>query len=275
MQNKLSAATIKAFVIGDVVGRVGRRTVEFFLKRIRQEINPDILLINGENAAGGFGITEKIYQQFTEELGVDCITMGNHWHDKKEIHNFLERAPRLVLPANMGNVAKEQLGLRILKTSKGQSFAVINLIGQAFMHDTNRNPFQTVERLLAAIPDSVCLRFVDMHGEATSEKQGMGVLLDGRVSLVYGTHSHVQTADERLLKQGTGFITDVGATGAYDSIIGMDKKLVLKRLLSGEKAKLCPARDDPWLCAVEALIDEKTGRCRQLIRHRWHLNEFV
>lgn len=263
---------IKIFAVGDVVGRTGRLAVVTFLDRIREKFKPDIMLLNGENAAGGFGLTEKIYREFTEELGFDAITMGNHWHDKREIYKFKDHADRLVLPGNMGNVDDEGAGLRIIKSHSGHRFAVINLIGKAFMHDNNRNPFDAASRLVGKIPPSVPLRIVDMHAEATSEKQGMGMFLRGKVSLVYGTHSHVPTADERIISPGTGFVTDLGATGAYDSIIGMNAHAALKRMLTGERAKLEPAKGDPWLCACIATVDPESGKCVALERIRWEVN---
>ena len=253
------------------MGKAGRLALEALLPRLRSEYAPDFVLCNGENAAGGFGLTSKVYDSLTQAYGVDCVTMGNHWHDKREIYDFLPKAERLVLPANMGNVDREELGLKIISTKSGISVAVINLIGRAFMHEGNRDPFKTVDRLLEMIPAAVKIRIVDMHAEATSEKQGLAWYLCGRVSLVYGTHSHVPTADERILGQLTGFATDIGMTGPYESVIGIKRDAAIQRLLSGEKRKFEPASGDPWLCALIVDIDETTGKCLAIRRLRWEL----
>jgi metallophosphoesterase (TIGR00282 family) len=263
----------RILAIGDVMGKAGRRALERLLPRARAELQPDIVLLNGENAAGGFGLTEKIYQGFVTGLGVDCVTMGNHWHDKREIYDFLPRADRLVLPANMGNVEREASGLRVLTAKNGVQFAVINLIGRAFMQEGNRDPFKAVDKLLGEVPAAVKLRIVDVHAEATSEKQGLAWYLCGRVSVVYGTHSHVPAADERILGGKTGFVTDIGMTGGYDSVIGIRKEAAIQRLLTGEKKKFEPATDDPWLCALVADVDDATGVCTRVQRLRWELGE--
>ena len=155
----------------------------------------------------------------------------------------------------------------------GVPFAVVNLIGKAFMHGENRCPFKAVDRLLATVPAAVRVRIVDMHAEATSEKQGLGWYLAGRVSLVYGTHSHVPAADERILGGKTGFVTDIGMTGGYDSVIGIRKEAAIQRLITGEKHKFEPSNDDPWLTAIVADIDDDTGHCRSIQRLRWPLED--
>lgn len=256
---------MKVLAIGDIMGKAGRRCLEKHLGPLRQSLGADFVLVNGENAAGGFGLTKKIFDEFTEKWSVDCVTMGNHWHDKREIYQFADTAQRLVLPANMGNV-QEQNGLRIIRAPNGVEVAVINLIGRVFMHGENRCPFKTVDRLLDKVPEHVRVRIVDMHAEATSEKQGLGWYLKGRVSLVYGTHSHVPTADERILESQTGFCSDLGMTGGYDSVIGIRKEAAIHRLLTGEKQKFEPSMDNPWLYAIAAEIDEKTGRCTAIER---------
>jgi metallophosphoesterase (TIGR00282 family) len=256
----------KILAIGDVMGKVGRQCLETLLPTIREQHQPDFVVVNGENAAGGFGLTEKIYRNFTEQLHIDAVTMGNHWHDKREIYSFLPRADRLVLPCNMGNVESDLLGLKIITAKNGQRLAVINCIGRAFMKDGNRDIFKTVDKLLQEIPSSVRIRIVDIHAEATSEKQALGWYLAGRASLVYGTHSHVPTADHRLLEGKTGFVTDVGMTGPYRSVIGIDVGAAIHRLLTGEKKKFEPATADPRLYAIMADIDDDTGHCREVQR---------
>jgi len=264
----------RLLAIGDVVGKTGRRCLDLALNLAHKKYSPDIVLANGENAAGGFGLTEKIYHYFTEQLAIDCITMGNHWHDKREIYNYLSKADRLVLPANMANVSDENNGLKVIRSHSGKEFAAINLIGQAFMHGENRNPFQAADRLVAKIPAGTKVRIVDMHAEASSEKQGIARYLTGQVSLVYGTHSHVQTADERILSSKTGYLTDIGMTGAYDSVIGMQEEAALQRMITGKKGKSFePAKGDPWFCFLVADLDPDTGFCQKIERLCWRLNE--
>jgi 2',3'-cyclic-nucleotide 2'-phosphodiesterase len=175
----------------------------------------------------------------------------------------------------MSNVEREDLGLKILTSKAGVRFAVVNLIGRAFMHGDNRDPFKAVDKLLDQVPAAVRIRIVDVHAEASSEKQGLGWHLAGRVSLLYGTHTHVPTADERLLAGAgdgkTGFVTDVGMTGAYDSVIGIRKDAAIQRLLTGEKKKFEPATDDPWLCFIVADVDDESGHCTRIQRLRWEL----
>lgn len=260
---------IKILCFGDVMGKPGRQALTKALIRAREEIQPDIVILNGENAAGGFGLTEKIYRQFIDTLDISCVTMGNHWHDKREIFDFLPKADRLIIPANMMNVDNIYKGYTLRETAGGIQYAVINLIGKAFMHPDNRNPFHAAEQILKLIPDRVKVRIVDMHAEATSEKQGMGQFLDGQVSLVYGTHSHVPTADERILEKGTGFITDLGMTGPYDSVIGIRKDSALRRMVMGEKKNFEPATDKLWSTFVVAHVDPKSGCCSKLDRYRW------
>ncbi len=256
--------------IGDVIGKAGRSCLKRWLPRIHSEVRPDAIIINGENAAGGFGLTRTLYDEFVNQLGIDCITMGNHWHDKPEIFDFAKQVDRLVLPANMMNVREPRDGLKLIQLQNGRTIAVMNLIGKAFMHSDNRNPFHEVQRLLPYIPDYVKIRVVDMHAEATSEKQGMGFYLAGKASLVYGTHSHVQTADERILEGWTGFVTDVGMTGSHDSIIGMKKSIALDRLTESNKTKRFePAKAQPWLCFLAADIDDTTGKCDAIKRYQW------
>ena len=259
--------------IGDIMGKAGRRCLEATLPRIREEFKPDIVVINGENAAGGFGLTKKIHDRFIDILQVDAITMGNHWHDKREIYNFMDTANRMVLPANMANVSDIRSGLRIVESHSGVSFAVINLIGKAFMFGENKCPFDTVDTLLNQVPEHITIRIVDIHAEATSEKQGLGHHIAGRASLVYGTHTHCPTADERILSSHTGFATDLGMTGPYDSVIGIRKEAAILRMRTGEKHKFEPATGDAWLCAVIADIDEISGACVKVHRVRWKESE--
>lgn len=264
---------IRILALGDVIGKPGRQALAKLLPLARREFNVDVVICNGENAAGGFGITKKIYHQFVDNFGIDCVTMGNHWHDKPEIHSFAPQAERMVLPANMMNVDRLQAGYRVLVSKSGHSFAVINLIGRAFMHPDNRDFFEPVDAILSQLPDTCRIRIVDFHGEATSEKQALAHYLKGRVSLCYGTHSHVPTADERIFDNFTGFVTDVGMTGPYDSVIGIRTEAALLRMRTGERRRFEPATQNLWLCFLLATIDPSTGRCVELRRFRWELDQ--
>ncbi len=260
---------IRVLAAGDVIGKPGRKALAKMLPLARETFSPQIVIVNGENAAGGFGLTKKIYDQFINSFGIDCVTTGNHWHDKPEIHGFAPTAERLILPANMMNVSENAAAYRVLKTAGGVSYAVINLIGKAFMHPDNRDFFKPIDDILAQLPESCRIRIVDFHAEATSEKQALAHYLKGRVSLVYGTHSHVPTADERIFAGGTGYTTDLGMTGPYDSVIGIRAEAALLRMQSGERKKFEPATHDLWFCFVVADIDETTGKCVRIERHRW------
>lgn len=260
---------IRILAAGDVIGKAGRKALAKLLPLARETFKPDIVIVNGENAAGGFGLTKKIYDQFINNFGIDCVTMGNHWHDKPEIHNFAPTAERLVLPANMMNVGDNALAFRVLQTADGTPFAVINLIGKAFMHADNRDFFKPVDDILANLPSQCRIRIVDFHGEATSEKQALGHYLKGRASLVYGTHSHVPTADERIFEGGTGYTTDLGMTGPYDSVIGIRAEAALLRMQTGDRKRFEPATNDLWFCFVLADIDPTNGKCIKIERHRW------
>lgn len=261
---------IRFLSVGDIVGKPGRQALEMFLPKAREEFKPDVVLVNAENAAGGFGLTEKIYQQLTDKLSIDCLTMGNHWHDKREIYDFLPRATRMVIPANMNNVSDESHALKILETKSGVKFAVTNFIGQVFMNPDNRPLFESVDRVFGRIPSNVKVRILDLHAEATSEKQGLAHYMTNRASLLYGTHSHVPTADERIFNGFTGYLTDLGMTGAYDSVIGMDKKAAIERLRDPNcRRRLEPAKNDLWMCFLVTEFDETTGACTKIMRRRW------
>lgn len=253
------------------MGKAGRRCIASALPEARKLFQPDIVIANGENAAGGFGITKKIFTQLIEGQEIDCITTGNHWHDKYEIREFLGH-DRLVIPGNMMNVDSIHHGYKVLESRSGFKFAVINAIGNAFMHSDNRNLFHYIDQVWTHIPEHVPIRIVDVHAEATSEKQGLGQYLSGKASLVFGTHSHVPTADERILGNFTGFITDIGMTGPYDSVIGMKKEAAIARLKGGERKKFEPATGSPCMPFVCCDIDEATGQCTKIRRFRWDLD---
>lgn len=265
---------IKVVAIGDVVGRAGRQAVERCLPIVREKFDPEFVILNGENSAGGFGLTEKIYKRYIDELGIDAITSGNHWADKRDIIPRLRELDRLILPVNMLNAQGLNPGVRVIRSKRNPvQIAVANMTGKAFMHPDNSCPYETIDKLSLMIPDTVKVRILDLHAEATSEKQGMGRYLVGRFSLVYGTHSHVPTADDRILGGYTGFLTDIGMTGAYESVIGMDISRSIERQRTGKKVMMEPAENDPWMCFLIATIDEKTGRCEKVERNVWRLSE--
>ncbi|PSL51263.1 hypothetical protein B0H94_101173 [Salsuginibacillus halophilus] len=224
---------MKILFIGDIVGSPGRNMLAEYLPRLKKSYKPDVTVVNGENAAHGKGLTEKIYKQLLE-IGADVITMGNHTWDKREIFEYINDANSLVVPANFPPATPGK-GYKVLNVN-GQKVAVINLIGRTFMADQDC-PFRKADEILKQLPEDTAQIFVDFHAETTSEKQALGWYLDGRVTAVCGTHTHVQTADERILPQGTGYISDVGMTGPYDGILGMSRDAVMKKFLTNLPVK--------------------------------------
>jgi len=250
---------MRILFVGDVVGRSGRTIVYERLPGLVRDWKLDLVVVNGENAAGGFGITEAIYRELID-AGADAITLGNHAWDQKEALVFIERAERLVRPVNYPPGTPGR-GAAVIEGKNGARVLVINAMGRIFM-DPLDDPFTAVERELVACPlrtaaDAV---IVDIHGEATSEKQSMGFFCDGRASLVVGTHTHVPTADLRVLPGGTAFVSDVGMTGDYDSVIGMVKEEPLLRFLRKiPSARFEPSSGPATLCAVAVDTDPATG----------------
>jgi metallophosphoesterase (TIGR00282 family) len=255
---------VRILFIGDILGRSGRAIVVERLPGLVRDWKLDFVVVNGENAAGGFGITEAIYQDLTG-AGADAITLGNHAWDQKEALVFIERAPRLIRPVNYPKGTPGR-GAAVLDARSGARVLVVNALGRIFM-DPLDDPFAALEREIAACPlrtaaDAI---IVDMHAEASSEKQAMGHFLDGKVSLVVGTHTHVPTADHQVLSGGTGFMTDVGMTGDYDSCIGMAKEEPLSRFLRRiPGSKFEPAMGPATLCALALDTDDATGLARRL-----------
>ncbi|MBI4644443.1 MAG: TIGR00282 family metallophosphoesterase [Deltaproteobacteria bacterium] len=248
--------------IGDVVGAPGRRALEELLPRVVDRHYIDLVIVNGENASGGLGITPQVADQLLGQ-GIDVLTSGNHIWKHKEIIPYLEATDRLIRPANYPPETPGR-GYAIVETAAGEPAAVINLEGRVFMNPLEC-PFRTVDRVLAAIPREVKVILVDMHAEATSEKQAMGWHLDGRVSAVVGTHTHVQTADERILPGGAGYISDAGMTGPVDSVIGMKKEIILERFLSQLPQPFKVATQNIQLQGVILKIDPQ-GRCLEISR---------
>lgn len=254
---------MRLLFVGDVIGKPGRSILTRKLPELVDKRRLDYVVVNVENAAGGFGVTPKIMAELAD-LPIDCFTSGNHIWDKKESVHTLSIEPRLVRPANYPG-DNPGVGVHLGETAAGIKVATINLEGQVFMKPLE-NPFRFADRLLDELPDDVRVIFVDFHAEATSEKQALGFYLDGRVSAVVGTHTHVPTGDERLLPAGTAFLTDVGMTGPYESVIGMRIDKVLHRFLHQTPSGFEVAKRDLRLAAVQIDIDESTGLARSVER---------
>ena len=255
---------MRILFIGDIVGRSGRTVLLQRLPGLIRDWKLDFVAINGENAAGGFGITETIYQEFVD-AGADAVTGGNHSWDQKEALVFIERAPKLLRPINFP-AGTPGRGVALIEAKNGARVLIVNAMGRIFM-DPLDDPFAALEREIAACPlktaaDAI---IVDMHAEASSEKQAMGFFLDGKASLVAGTHTHVPTADHQVLPGGTGFMTDVGMTGDYDSCIGMTKEEPLARFLRRiPGGKFEPAMGPATLCGLALETDDATGLARRV-----------
>ncbi len=242
--------------IGDIVGKAGRKVVADHLADLASARSADLVIANGENAAGGFGITPRLAQELLAR-GIDVLTSGNHIWDRREIFDYFKEEPRLLRPANFPSGPGE--GIYQGTTKAGVEYLVMNLQGRVFMANTDC-PFRAADRLLEKLPATCKIRIVDMHAEATSEKVAMGWYLDGRVTAVLGTHTHIATADERVLPGGTAYITDVGMTGPYDSVIGITKETILDRFLTQMPARFEAAEGDPRLSAVLIRADAEAGR---------------
>ncbi len=241
---------MKVLVIGDVMGKAGRNSLKEFLAKKKNHY--DFIIVNGENAAGGFGITKKIAEEFYS-WGADVITSGNHIWDKKEIYEYLDEENRLLRPLNYPKGVPGN-GYVILTNKNGVKFGVVNIQGRVFMPEVD-SPFDRIEEILEEIRKETKNIIVDFHAEASSEKVAMGYYLDGRVSLVYGTHTHIQTADNRILPEGTAYLTDVGMTGAHDSIIGMSVETVLPKFLNSLPSRFEVADGEPRINGLELEID--------------------
>lgn len=260
---------MRLLFIGDIFGRPGRTIVRHCLHQIVSEHRIDLIIANAENSAGGFGITPQIVEELFE-LGIDVLTTGNHVWDKREIMEYFNSAQnepysparRVLRPANYP-AGTPGVGVYEGKAKNGVPYAIINLQGRVFMGSID-DPFRVADDLLKDIKAKVI--FVDMHAEATSEKVALGFYLDGRVTAVVGTHTHVPTADERVLPNGTAYQTDVGMTGPYDSVIGVQKEMIIQRFLTGLPMRFEAATGDVRLCASVIDCDEKTGHATAIER---------
>src|SRR5271166_1919703 len=248
---------MRTLFIGDIVGSPGRHIVRERLADIVEHRQIDLVIANGENSASGFGITPKIVEELLG-LGIEVITGGNHSWDRKEILEYIPHQPRLLRPANFAPV-NPGTGLYVGESNKGVKFAVLNLQGRVFMA-ANDDPFKKADEELAKIPSDVAFVLVDMHAETTSEKIALGWYLDGRVTAVVGTHTHVTTADERVLPNGTAYITDVGMTGPHDGVIGMERSGVLKKFIEVLPSRFEVATGDVQMNSVVIETDDTLPR---------------
>ena len=253
---------MKILFIGDVVGSPGRDMVAEYLPKLKAKYHPHISIVNGENAASGKGINEKIYKGFLAS-GAQAVTLGNHTWAKKDIFDFIDTAKYMVRPANF---PEENPGQGIIYLNyNGEEIAIISIQGRTFLPPIDC-PFKTADRLIEEARKRTSIIFVDFHAEATSEKQAMGWYLDGRVSAVVGTHTHVQTADNRILEKGTAYITDVGMTGPYDGILGVKREPVLNKFITSLPARFDVAEGRTQLNGVLIEIDQKSGKAKTIDR---------
>ena len=253
---------MRILCIGDIMGEPGRKAVRHILPKLMQKEKIDFVVANGENLAGGFGLTEDGCKEMFS-AGVDVITGGNHSWDKKDIIPFMEQEPRILRPANYSLAAGAG---HILATARsGAKVGVVNVMGRVFMYPLE-NPFTMAMELLKQLRRDTRILVVDIHAEATSEKQAIGWHLNGHCSIVFGTHTHVQTADERILPGGTAFITDAGLTGPLDSVIGMKKEFAIERFLTGMPTRLEVAKGNTKLQALLVDIDDESGRATAVKR---------
>jgi metallophosphoesterase (TIGR00282 family) len=256
---------VKILFIGDVVGKPGRRAVATLVPKLREERGIDFVIANGENSAHGAGLTGATVDALLSS-GVEIITTGDHVWDQKEIYEVIEREPRLLRPLNFPPSAPGR-GATVVQADGKPAVGVINLIGRVFLPGSDC-PFRAAEAEVARMRKQTNIIIVDLHAEATSEKIAMGRFLDGKVSAVIGTHTHVATADEQILPKGTAYISDVGMCGPHDSVLGREVEAVLKRFLTQMPQKMEVAEGDVALCGVIVEVDENSGRARSIERIR-------
>jgi metallophosphoesterase (TIGR00282 family) len=256
---------MRILCIGDVVGKPGRKVVRQLLPRLIDRLSIDLVIANAENAAGGVGLTSETARELLE-CPIDLLTSGNHIWKYREINSFLEKEPRLIRPLNYPDGAPGR-GVAVVERDGHPKVGVVNLVGRIFM-DPVTCPFDAAEQAAEQLSKEAPIILVEIHAEATSEKRAIGHLLDGRVSAVYGTHTHVATADEEILAGGTGYISDIGMTGPYDSVIGMKKHEMIQRMRTLRPVSFEVARGDLRLCGVLFDIDPDSGKCRSVQRIR-------
>lgn len=238
--------------------------MEEHLPKLKEEFSLDCVIVNAENAAGGSGITPRIAEKFFR-MGCDLLTMGDHVWDRSELFEYFEKQPAIIRPLNFPENVPGK-GWSIIETADKIKVAVISLLGRVFVKHYSDCPFRSIKSILDSIREEADVILVDFHAEATSEKMAMGWFLDGKVSAVFGTHTHIQTADERILPDGTAYITDLGMTGPYDSVIGQVKEKIINRFVTGMPARFEVAKENPRVCGVVIDIDETTGVSRGITR---------
>ena len=256
-------------MIGDVVARPGRKAILYNIQDLREKYEIDVAVMNAENVAGGFSITPPIADELFES-GIDLMTSGNHIFDKQEVIPYIKENERLLRPANYPPGTPGS-GLFVGEIN-GFKIAALNLLGRVFMPPNVDDPFRVADEQVKTIPEDVNIRLVDMHCEASSEKYGIGRFLDGKVSVVVGTHTHVPTADERILEGGTAYITDLGMTGSYAGVIGMKKEDVLNRFTKFPNKRASHSKGDVWVCGIVVDIEEETGKANSIERFRLEID---
>jgi metallophosphoesterase (TIGR00282 family) len=254
---------VKLLFIGDIIGKPGRQVISRELHRLVDRYMVDLVIANGENAAGGFGITEETANELYK-CGIDVLTSGNHIWDKKDSLNFINRAEKLLRPANYPDGTPGR-GSALFTTAGGAKVAILNLEGRVFMNNLEC-PFRTADREVSQLYTETPIIFVDFHAEATSEKASLGWYLDGRVSALIGTHTHIQTADERILPGGTAYLTDAGMTGGFDSVIGVKKEEAITKFLSQLPVKFEVAKNNLRLNGVVVVVNEQNGKALSIER---------
>ena len=253
---------MRILFVGDVVGSMGRDMITDYLPKLKKKFRPQVTIVNGENAASGRGITEKIYKKFLQD-GADVVTLGNHTWDNRDIFEFIADAKKMVRPANFPEATTPGQGIVYVKVNQVE-LAVINLQGRTFMVDLD-DPFKKIDEMVSEARKRTPLIFVDFHAETTSEKQAMGWFLDGRVSAVLGTHTHVQTNDARILPEGTAYLTDVGMTGPYDGILGMKRDAVIGKFRTALPHRFEVVESGRSNLSYAVLeIDDQTGRAKKI-----------
>jgi 2',3'-cyclic-nucleotide 2'-phosphodiesterase len=268
---------MKILFLGDVVGRAGRRAIAENLSRLRKELALDFVIVNGENATAGMGLSAA-HARLILEAGADCITLGDHAFDQKDMLQAIEAEPRILRPLNFAKTAPGK-GARLFTATNGRKVLVVQALGQVFMKRPFADPFSAVDAVLKAHPlgKLASAILLDFHAEATSEKMAMGHWCDGRASLVVGTHTHVPTADAQILPRGTAYQTDAGMCGDYDSVIGMDKAEPMRRFITGmNKERFTPAGGEATLCGTYVKTDDATGKAIevQMVRLGGRLQPF-
>jgi metallophosphoesterase (TIGR00282 family) len=260
---------MRVLAVGDIIGKPGRKALKYILKSYRDSV--DLVIVNVENSAGGFGITKKVYEEL-KSMGVDFMTSGNHIWDKREVYEFIGKVPDLLRPANYPQGVPGR-GYGIFE-KKGVRFTLINLMGRSFLDANLENPFATFDKIYREVFQETQIIIVDFHAETTSEKWAFGIYADGRASLVYGTHTHVPTADQVILKGGTGYITDVGMSGCWYSVIGMKPNAVIERFIKGIPQKYeVEEKEDLVFNGILVDIDELSGKTISIERLQHYIKK--